>query len=439
MTKSSYRAYSELSAPAAQIFKINGERLWKDIHYTAQWSAPNATTTEGGLSRLSGTIEDKMARDWFHDQVRALEAKSYMVNGTGSQFATFAGRNSSLAPIAMGSHLDSVLTGGRFDGPLGVIGALEVVRSLQEQEIETLAPITVINWTNEEGARFFPPLGSSCVFAGQSTVDAAHESKANNGSGETLGDALKSIDYVGNGPNRFEDFPLSAHFEIHVEQAHALEKAGKAVGWVEGWQGISMFEVTFRGEDGHANTYPMHGRRDTLVGASKLIVELDNLAHTAGGYTTATNIQSGPVGSCNIQSNTKIVFCLMHQELQGLENMGLQAAAKAKTIASAHGLELESARIMHLEPGTFRKEAVDCVRRACGDKGIGARTDTAHDSTMTQLVCPTAVVFARARNGVSHAAHEWTDKKDCAEAATVLGKSVLNFDEMLTDKHVQGR
>jgi N-carbamoyl-L-amino-acid hydrolase len=435
-TRSPRRTKSTLSnAPAAQTFKVNSDRLWADIHHTAQWSAPNATTKAGGLSRLSGTPEDQKARDWFHEQIRSLGAAKYSINATGSQFATFPGVDNSLPPIAMGSHLDSVATGGRFDGPLGVIGALEVVRSLQEQRIQTFAPITLINWTNEEGARFFPPLGSSCVFAGQSTVDAAHDSKANNGSGETLGDALRAIGYVGDGPNSFEEHPLSAHFEIHVEQARALERAGKSVGWVEGWQGISVFEVVFRGEDGHANTYPMHGRRDSLVGASKLVVELDGLAYSAGGYTTATGLQSGPVGCCNIQSDTKLVFCVMHQELQGLESMGNQILSKAKAIASAHGLDLEHSRLMHLEPGTFWEEAVDCVRRACGDKGIGARTDTAHDSTMTQLKCPTAMVFARAKDGVSHAAHEWTDKEDCAESASVLGKSVLNFDQILRERH----
>jgi hypothetical protein len=178
--KQSQRTYSDMNTPSAKSFKVNSDRLWDDIHRTAQWSAPNATTEAGGLSRLSGTIEDKMARDWFREQVHSLGANSYTVNGTGSQFATFSGRNKSVAPIAMGSHLDSVATGGRFDGPLGVIGALEVVRSLQEQKIDTFAPICVINWTNEEGARFFPPLGSSCVFAGESTVGAAYESKANN-------------------------------------------------------------------------------------------------------------------------------------------------------------------------------------------------------------------------------------------------------------------
>ena len=178
----------------------------------------------------------------------------------------------------------------------------------------------------------------------------------------------------------------------------------------------------------------MHGRRDTLVGASKLVVELDKLAHSAGGYTTATNIQSGPVGSCNIQSNTKLVFCLMHQELQGLESMAAQIMAHADQIASTHALDIESSRILHLEPGKFWPEAVDCVRRACGERGMGARTDTAHDSTMTQLKCPTAMVFARAKDGVSHAAHEWTTQADCAESATVLGRSVLNFDQILKDR-----
>ena len=160
-----------------------------------------------------------MARDWFKTQVTALGATTYTVNSTGSQFATFkSASDGNVPPIAMGSHLDSVATGGRFDGPLGVIGALEVVRSMKEQNIRTFAPITLINWTNEEGARFFPPLGSSCVYAGTSSVDAAHQSEANNGSGETLGAALHEIGYVGPGPNTFEEFPISAHFEIHVEQ-----------------------------------------------------------------------------------------------------------------------------------------------------------------------------------------------------------------------------
>lgn len=404
-----------------------------DVHYTAQWSAPNKATEKGGLSRLSGTPEDKSARNWFRDQVSALGGK-YTVNATGSQFATFPGQNEKIPPIATGSHLDSGATGGRFDGPLGVIGALEAFRSMKEQGIETCAPITLINWTNEEGARFFPPLGSSVVYAGQSEVSAAHKSLANNGSGETLGQALKAIGYVGDGPNTFDEFPISAHFEIHVEQAKSLEKAGKPVGWVEGWQGIQYFQITLEGENGHANTYPMYGRRDTLVGASKIMAALDQLAYDYNGYTTVTNIKSGPVGACNIQSGTKAVLCLMNPDAEALVGMAGAFRKQASSIASTHSLEIDIERILDLQPGEFWPEAVDCVRRACGDRGIGARTDTAHDSTMTQLVCPTAMVFARGKDGISHAPEEWTSKEDCAESALVLGRSVLNFDALLQTK-----
>lgn len=337
----------------------------------------------------------------------------------------------------MGSHLDSVATGGRFDGPLGVLGALEVVRSLKEQDIKTFAPIVLINWTNEEGARFFPPLGSSVVYAGRSSISTAHDSKANDGSAGTLGDALQSIGYVGSGPNTFAEFPISAHFEIHVEQASTLEAANKPVGWVEGWQGISVFEMTFSGEDGHANTYAMNSphRRDSLLGASKVIAEIETLAWTNDGYSTVTGIQSGPVGCCNIQSWTKIVFCLMHPESSKLFAMGEEIKARAQARAKLGGLEIKVERVMHLEPGKFWPEAVDCVKRASGDKGVGSQTLTAHDSTMTTLVCPTAMVFARGKEGISHCAKEWTSKEDCAESAAVLGKAVLNFDETLRRKH----
>lgn len=226
---------------------------------------------------------------------------------------------------------------------------------------------------------------------------------------------------------------ISAHFEIHVEQATTLEQAGKSVGWVEGWQGISVFEMTFTGEDGHANTYPMNSphRRDSLLGASKVIGEIEKLALTNNGITTVTGIQSGPVGCCNIQSWTKITFCLMHAESERLFAMGEEIKARAQAQATLGGLEMRVERTMHLEPGSFWPEAVECVKRACGEKGMGAQTLTAHDSTMTTLVCPTAMVFARGKEGISHCAQEWTSKEDCAESATVLGKAVLEFDEML--------
>lgn len=250
-----------------------------------------------------------------------------------------------------------------------------------------------------------------------------------------MGAALQSIGYIGDGPNTFQEFPISAHFEIHVEQQTKLEKAGKSVGWVEGWQGIDYYEMTLTGVDGHANTYSMEGRKDSLIGASKIMLELQNLALQHDGITTVTNIQSGPIGACNIQSWTKIVFCVTNVSNEKLKAMGTEILARAEAEAKASGLGYTVEKIIDFPAGKFWPEAVDCVKRACGDKGMGADTWTVHDSSMTTRLCPTAMVFARAKDGVSHNPEEWTSKEDCAESALVLGRAVLNYDQILREKN----
>ncbi|KAE8827297.1 hypothetical protein PTNB85_08650 [Pyrenophora teres f. teres] len=422
----------EAKAEGLKSGKVVVKTTKEDIHYTAQWSAPSP----GGLTRLCADANDKKVRDWFREQVLALGAE-YKVNATGTQFALVRGEDSSIPPIAMGSHLDSVATGGKFDGPLGVLGGLEVLRSMREQGIKTRAPLVLINWTNEEGARFFPPLGSSSVYAGKTSVAQAHASTSNDHSGLTMGGELAKIGYVGSGPNLFAEFHISAHFEIHVEQSTDLEKAGKPVGWVEGWQGMTWYSLQLTGEDGHANTYKMDRRRDALVGAAKIITAVDETAYKYNGGSTVTNILSGPWGSCNIQSSTCLSFCLMNRDATLLDTMGADLEMRIREIAAKQKLELTMKRDIHLYPGKFWPEAVDCVKRACGNKGIASRTGTGHDSTMTTLLVPTAMVFVRAKGGVSHCAQEWSSKEDCGEGALALGRAVLNFDEVLRGKMVE--
>ena len=190
----------------------------------------------------------------------------------------------------------------------------------------------------------------------------------------------------------------------------------------------------FKGEDGHANTYPMHGRRDAAVGAAKLIIELEKLAFETGGWTTTTRLTSRPWGACNIQSETCVTFCVMHEQEDGLLNMADEALKIVKKVGAQGGLETSAERTLHLLPGKFWPEAIDCIKAACDGRGMGSITRTAHDSTMTQLLVPTGMVFARAKDGVSHNPKEWTSKEDCAESALVLGRSILNFDEYLKQK-----
>ncbi|KAL4813281.1 glycosyl hydrolases family 31-domain-containing protein [Aspergillus spinulosporus] len=338
-------------------------------------SLPNKTLLPPGAGGPLCAVEnDKLAWTWVQDQVLQLGA-DYKVNATGSQIVVFGGADDTVPPIAIESHLDTVVTDEKFDGPLGV--GLKVIRSFKEQAIKTRAPLALINWTNEEGAHFFPPLGSSTVYAGQMGVEQAHASLSNDGSGIIMRSELAKIGYVGDGPNTFEEFPISAHFDVHVEQAMDLEKAGKLVGWVEEWHEITFYEVIFAGEDGHANT------------ATKLITQLGTLTHTRDGYSMVTSIQSGPLGACNIQSKTQVVFCLMHRGA-GLEDMGADIIRLIKGIASLHSLGYNLSRPVHLLPGNFWPEAVDCVRRACDDRSIESRTVTRRDCEEGALTHPRA-------------------------------------------------
>lgn len=164
---------------------------------------------------------------------------------------------------------------------------------------------------------------------------------------------------------------------------------------------MTWYNVVFHGDDGHAKTKPMGGRRDTLAASAKLISELESLAYDKNGYTTTTGIHSYPFGSCNIQSKTKVVFCLMHKETESLEVMGEDIERRIKSITGERGLAFNLSRDIHLLPGTFWENAIDCVRRACGDNGITSITGTGHDSTMTTLKVPTAMVFVRGMDGIS--------------------------------------
>src|SRR5690606_36748490 len=210
----------------------------------------------------------------------------------GERFARRAGQRADIPPIAMGSHLDTQPTGGKFDGVLGVLGALEALRTLHEAGYETFAPIEVVNWTNEEGARFAPAMVSSGVFAGAFEHDWA--SSRRDPDGIRFADALQAIGY--RGAQRCGDHPLSAFFELHIEQGPLLEAEGKDIGIVTGIQGIRWFEVTLTGRDAHSGTTPMNRRKNALLGAAQVFSQVERiaLAHTPLAVATVGLVQVKP-------------------------------------------------------------------------------------------------------------------------------------------------
>src|SRR5205814_959212 len=229
-----------------------------------------SATPKGGICRLTLTDLDRQVRDWFRARAEALGC-IVTLDDMGAMFARRPGQRADIPPIAMGSHLDTQPTGGKFDGVLGVLGALEALRTLVQAGYETFAPIEVVNWTNEEGSRFAPAMLCSGVYAGVFTEDFAYARADRDGI--TFGSALDAIGY--RGPERCGEHPLSAFFELHIEQGPILEAEGKDIGVVTGVQAMRWYEVTVTGQDTHTGTTPMHLRKNALLGAARLIDAVD--------------------------------------------------------------------------------------------------------------------------------------------------------------------
>src|SRR4051794_38143321 len=248
---------------------IDAERLWGELMETAAIGG----TPKGGICRLTLTDLDRQGGDWFRGRAEALGC-TVTGDDMGAMFARRAGQRNDLPPIAMGSHLDTQPTGGKFDGILGVLGALEALRTLVQAGYETFAPIEVVNWTNEEGSRFAPAMVASGVFAGAFTRDWADANTDRDGI--TFGAALDAIGY--RGTQHCGDHKLSAFFELHIEQGPILEAEDKEIGIVTGVQGMRWYEVTVTGESAHTGATPMKLRRNALLGAARLTERINAIA-----------------------------------------------------------------------------------------------------------------------------------------------------------------
>jgi len=264
---------------AATNLQIDSARLWGSIHETAQFGA----TAKGGVRRLTLSAEDKLVRDWFR---KACEDAGLEVHtdALGSQFGLRKGRDMSKPPVGIGSHLDTQPTGGKYDGILGTLGALEVIRTLNDAGIETEAPICVVNWTNEEGSRFAPAMMASAAYVGDFTTDDILSRK--DADGTTVGQALDSIGYRGDKPVGFQK--LGCFVELHIEQGPILEAEGKTIGVVDSGQGVLWYDGKISGFESHAGSTPMPLRRDALATLSEIVLAMEAIASKHGPKAVGT-------------------------------------------------------------------------------------------------------------------------------------------------------
>ena len=415
--------------------RADAARLWDDLMGTAVIGA----TAKGGICRLTLTDLDRDVRDWFRKAAENVGC-TVTVDDMGVMFARREGQRSDIPPIAIGSHLDTQPTGGKFDGNLGVLAALEVVRTLRDADYTTYAPIEVVNWTNEKGSRFTPAMLASGVFAKVFTRDWAYN--RTDPAGVKFGAALSAIGQRGDAT--CGDHPLSAFFELHIEQGPILEAEGVEVGAVSGVQGIRWFEVTVIGQDAHTGATPMRLRKNALMGASKIVQEVDRIAHAHGPLAVATvgSMQVKPNSPNVVPGEVYLTIDVRHPDAGVLQLMEGELTAMLAHVGEPLGLEVKSIKIWDQPPVVFDARCVEAVRKAAEISGLSVRdivSGAGHDAAYVSRVAPTAMIFVPCRGGISHNESEFTSQEQCAHGAQVLLQAVLDYDGWLAGQHASAR
>ncbi|MDP1752670.1 MAG: Zn-dependent hydrolase [Reyranella sp.] len=382
----------------------------------------------GGCARLALTDEDKLGRNLVVGWMKAL-GLDVRIDAIGNVIGLRAGREN-LAPVMTGSHIDTVRTGGRYDGNYGVLAGLEVVRALNEAKITTRRPIAVAFFTNEEGARFQPDMLGSLVYAGGLGLNEAYA--AADKEGISVGDELRRIGYLG--PVSPGALKPHAFLELHIEQGPILDEEKVQIGVVESVQGISWTEYTVTGVSNHAGTTPMRLRRDAGFLAASVNVFARKLAWEMGGNQVAT------MGALALRPNlinvvpNRVVFTvdLRNTDEAKLKEAEVRVAAHIAEVAKAERVEVEAEVLARFEPVIFDAKLVDRVERHAKALALSTRrmpSGAGHDAQMMQRLCPTAMIFVPSVAGLSHNVKEHTEAVDLAAGGQVLLNLMVELAE----------
>jgi N-carbamoyl-L-amino-acid hydrolase len=416
-----------MAAPGSNL-KINGERLWDTLMEMAQ-IGPGV---KGGNRRLTLTDVDREGRDLFKSWCEKAGAK-LVVDTMGNMFARREGTDAKLPPVMVGSHLDTQPTGGKYDGVLGVLSGLEILRTLNDLGIRTKHPIEVVNWTNEEGSRYAPAMIASGVFAGAYTQDYAYRLK--DAEGLEFGEELKRIGYVGDEPVGRR--PLKAFFEYHIEQGPILEAEGVQIGVVTHGQGQRWFDVKITGFESHAGSTPMPRRRDALLGAAKLAQAVNEIALSKAPHAVGTvGVLKPYPGSRNvIPGSVEMTIDFRHPVDTTLSEMKEAFSAALAEICEQGKLTSEVKEVFYYAPVEFNKDCVSAVRRAAERLGYTHRdivSGAGHDACYIARVAPTSMIFCPCVDGISHNEDEKIFPEWASAGADVLFHAVVETAEVVS-------
>lgn len=416
-----------MTAPGENL-RINGDRLWESIHSIAQIGPGIA----GGSNRQTVTDEDAEGRTLF--QKWCEDAGMTMgVDQMGTMFMRREGTDPNALPVYVGSHLDTQPTGGRYDGVLGVLAGLEIVRTLNDLNIKTKHPIVVTNWTNEEGTRFAPAMMASGVFAKQFTQDEAYAKE--DAEGKKFGDELARIGWKGSEEVGTRD--MHAFFELHIEQGPILEAEGVDIGVVTHGQGLSWTQVTITGKESHTGSTPMPMRKNAGLGMARVLNLVDEIAwsHEPDAVGAAGHIEVYP-NSRNVIPG-KVVFTVDFRSpnLDVINDMENRLDIGAKKICEDMGLEIEIEKVGGFDPVTFDENCVTAVRDAAERLGYSHRnliSGAGHDACWINRCAPTAMVMCPCVDGLSHNEAEEISQEWSTAGAEVLFHAVVETAEIVS-------
>ena len=401
--------------------KIDGQRLWDSLIAMAEIGA----TPKGGVKRLTLTEVDKAGRERFAAWCGAL-GLTVRVDAIGNMFARREGRDPNRLPVLFGSHLDSQPSGGKFDGALGVIAGLEVMRTLHDLNITTEAPLELVNWTDEEGSRFGHSLMGSGVWAG--VYPQAKAYGLTDVDGVSVESALTAIGYKG--PHPAKPFPADAYFELHIEQGPILEKEGQTIGVVTGAQAQVWWDARIIGQDSHAGTTPPYARRDALVTAARVIDLVDRRMRERGddGRGTVGFLKVLPNSRNVIPGEVAFSVEFRHPDTAQIEHLAMTFPAEALALVAETGCTLELTELFRFAAQPFDADCVGLVQQAADRLGYPSRrivSGAGHDAVYVARCVPAAMIFTPCKDGLSHNEAESIEPTEAEAGCQVLFEAVV--------------
>ena len=407
-------------------FRVNGNRLWDSIMEMAKIGPGVA----GGNNRQTLTDDDAKGRELFKSWCEK-EGLAMGLDTMGNMFARREGTDPNALPVMVGSHLDTQPTGGKYDGVLGVLGGLEIIRTLNDLDIKTKHPIEIVNWTNEEGTRFAPPMLSSGVFASMHTEEWAYNRE--DSEGKKFGDELKRIGWRGEEP--VGERKLHAFYELHIEQGPILEDENVDIGVVTHGQGLNWLQVTLIGKESHTGSTPMPKRVNAGLGMARITQLVDEIALSHAPHAV------GAIGHIDVYPNSrniipgKVVFTVdfRHPNKEVIQDMEDRMRKGAADIAEKIGLTMDIEKVGNFDPVEFDKDCVEKVRDAAKTLGyshMNIVSGAGHDACWINRVAPTAMIMCPCVDGLSHNEAEEITKEWSTAGADVLFHAVVNTAEI---------